>query len=234
MSSSETSQAGTPQSRLRIVVGDDHPLVQAALETVLAATVPGSEVVPCYSLDEVLDAIAACPSAVDLVLLDLIMPGMNGILGLLQILKRFPMVPVAIISSLHSPAIVSQAIQSGASGFIPKSLSMPEMAVAVQRILAGEIWSPSSSGEESPNLPSREVSRRIATLSGQQLRVLTCVVQGKLNKQIAHELNVSEQTVKLYVSAVLRKLGVKTRTQAAVLVQGLIKTSPGDGSPAGS
>jgi DNA-binding NarL/FixJ family response regulator len=213
---------------VRIIVGDDHPLVQAALKAVLGPALPFSEIIPCYTLDEVISRIEAQSEEIDLVLLDMIMPGMNGILGLLRLLKRFPMVPVAVISALQNPATVKQVIQAGASGFIPKSLPTPEMVEAVQKILGGDIFVPPNPDLEEDFSTYSDVNKRLATLSPQQLRVLTLIVQGKLNKQISYELKIAEQTVKVYVSTIFQRLGVKTRTQAALLVQGLIPTENGD------
>lgn len=210
-------------SSIRIIVGDDHPLVQAALTNVFAEVSPEVEIIPCYTLDAVLEAVAAAPADADLVLLDLNMPGTYGFAGLFLMLAQFPTVPVAILSAQADAGTIQRAMTFGASGYVPKSLSLPDMAAAITTILAGERWTPphiailaASSADHDLDL-----ARRFASLSPQQMRILALIVAGKLNKQIAGELNVSEQTVKIHVSTIFRKLQVTTRTQAAVLASKL-------------
>ncbi len=220
-------------TEVRIVVGDDHPLVQAALANVLAEISPEVEIVACYTLDAVMDAVAAAPADVDLVLLDLNMPGTHGFAGLFLMQAQHPTVPVAILSAQADAATIRRAMTFGASGYVPKSLSLPDMAAAIAAILAGERWTPpdiagqAGGGEGDDDL---ELARRFASLSPQQMRILALIVAGKLNKQIAGELNVSEQTIKIHVSTILRKLQVMTRTQAAVLASRL---APQIGTPEG-
>ncbi|MBP2297804.1 LuxR C-terminal-related transcriptional regulator [Azospirillum picis] len=199
-----------------IVIGDDHPLVQAALRDALGRVMPGVRVIECPDLDSVMRAVAERPDGVDLVLLDLNMPGTHGFAGLFLMLADHPTVPVAILSALRDSDTIRRALAYGASGYIPKSLAMPAMADAIRAILAGETWAPPLSAA-SVEAEEAELARRFASLSPQQLRILTMIVDGKLNKQIAGELNVSEQTVKVHVSSILRKLNVVSRTQAAVV-----------------
>ncbi|WP_315834821.1 response regulator transcription factor [Bradyrhizobium prioriisuperbiae] len=206
----------------RIVIGDDHPLVQAALRTGLSTALPDLDIVACHSLDEVLAVLSARPDEIDLVLWDLNMPGIQGFTGLFMMLAQFPTVPVAIISAKQDATTIRRAIAYGASGYIPKSLSLPAMADAVTRILAGEIWMPPNiGGRGSLQSSDLELASRLASLSAQQLRILSMIVAGRLNKQIANDLNIAEQTVKGHVSVILRKLGVGSRTQAAVLAERL-------------
>ncbi|MFB9266299.1 response regulator transcription factor [Bradyrhizobium erythrophlei] len=206
----------------RIVIGDDHPLVQAALQSALSAVLPDLEIVPCQSLDEVLAAVPPRVDEIDLILLDLTMPGIQGFAALFILLAQFPTVPVAIISARQDAATIRRAIAYGASGYIPKSLGLPAMAEAITRILGGEIWMPPNiGGRGSVQSEDVELAARAASLSAQQLRILAMIVEGKLNKQIAGELGIAEQTVKGHVSTILRKLGVGSRTQAAVLAERL-------------
>ncbi len=206
-------------SEFKIIIADDHPLVQAALKNSLADLLPGAEILECYNLDEVMALVTRLAGEVDLVLLDLHMPGTHGFAGLFAMLSQHPTVPVAILSAVQEPAMIRRAIHFGASGYIPKALSLSAMAQAISAILRGEIFVPPGIRIESdaPSDPDVELARRFASLSVQQLRVLTMVVDGKLNKQIAGDLGVSEQTIKVHVSTILRKLGVISRTQAAVL-----------------
>jgi DNA-binding NarL/FixJ family response regulator len=207
----------------RIVVGDDHPLVQAALSAAFSGVSPAVEIVACYTLDEVLQAISADPAGIDLVLLDLNMPGAAGFAGLFIMLSQFPTTPVAILSAQSGTATIQRAMSFGASGYIPKLLSLPDMIAAINAILAGERWVPPHCGAlaDDARQEDLELARRFATLSPQQVRILSRIVDGKLNKQIAGELNVAEQTIKIHVSTILRKLQVSTRTQAAVLASKL-------------
>lgn len=199
-----------------IVIGDDHPLVQAALRDALGKAMPEVRVIECPDLDSVMTAVGRQPDDIDLVLLDLNMPGTNGFAGLFLMLAHHPTVPVAILSALQDSDTIRRALAYGASGYIPKSLSMPAMADAIRAILSGETWAPPLSAA-STEADEADAARRFASLSPQQLRILTMIVDGKLNKQIAGELNVSEQTVKVHVSSILRKLNVVSRTQAAVV-----------------
>jgi len=206
----------------RIIIGDDHPLVRAGLRTALGSVIENIEVLECHSLDEVLQTLTLRAGEIDLVLWDLNMPGVRGFAGLFMLLAQHPTLPVAIISAKQDPTTIRRAVAYGASGYIPKSLSLPTMAEAVSRILGGEIWIP-------PNIGGRgaiadgdlDLANRFARLSGQQMRILSMIVQGRLNKEIAGELNIAEQTVKGHVSTIFRKLGVGSRTQAAVLAERL-------------
>lgn len=204
----------------RIVVADDHPIVQAALRTALATALPDTELIACHTMNAVLKTIALEPSSFDLVLLDLNMPDAQGFSGLFLLQAQYPMIPVAIISAQENALTVRRAIAYGASGFLPKSLDLPDMAKAVVSILAGDIWSPPNArAGDGVTADDMEMAKRFSTLSPQQMRILMMIVDGKLNKQIAATLKISEQTVKIHTSAIFRKLGVRNRTQAAVLVQ---------------
>ncbi|ALG74175.1 LuxR family transcriptional regulator [Azospirillum thiophilum] len=208
--------AGAASDDATIVIGDDHPLVQAALRDALGRAMPGVRVIECPDLDSVMTAVGERPDEIDLVLLDLNMPGTHGFAGLFLMLAHHPTVPVAILSALQDSDTIRRALAYGASGYIPKSLSMQAMADAIRAILSGETWAPPLSAASS-EADEAEAARRFASLSPQQLRILTMIVDGKLNKQIAGDLNVSEQTVKVHVSSILRKLNVVSRTQAAVV-----------------
>jgi DNA-binding NarL/FixJ family response regulator len=200
----------------QIVIIDDHPLFRDALKGALAGVLTNATVAEASSLEEgskLLTANREC----DLVLLDLKMPGVQGLSGLAFLRAQFPAVPVAIVSGQEEPAIIRRALALGASGFIPKSTSAEAMRRAVTAILDGEIWAPAIATlltEEDREIDV--LSKRLATLTPQQVRVLMMLRAGLLNKQIAFELDVSEATVKAHVSAILLKLNVDSRTQAVI------------------
>jgi DNA-binding NarL/FixJ family response regulator len=212
----------------RIVIADDHPMVQAALRSALVAVLPDLELIACRSVDEVIEVLAGDRHEVDLVLLDLTMPGTDGFAGLFLLHAHHPTLPVAIVSAKQDGETIRKAITFGASGYIPKSLDLPEMVEAIRCILDGEVWTPSRFGISTAADPDAAFSARLASLSSQQLRILTRIVDGKLNKQIAGELEIAEQTVKVHVSTILKKLGVVSRTQAAVLCERLLSTGTRD------
>jgi DNA-binding NarL/FixJ family response regulator len=163
----------------------------------------------------------------DLVLLDLNMPGAYGFSGLVLLRGQYPQVPVVMVSAQEEAAVVVKSKEFGASGFIPKSSSLEVIQQAVRKVLDGEVWWPPQVNENvSVSAEARAASEGLASLTPQQFRVLTMVCEGLLNKQIAYELSVSEATIKAHVTAIFRKLNVRTRTQAALLLQQLESISP--------
>ncbi len=154
---------------------------------------------------------------VDLVLLDLAMPGVRGFSGLLYLRAQFPGVPVVVVSANEEPDVIRRCMEFGASGFLPKTLGVDVMRAAIRRVLEGGVWTPPDvdlSG--SSDADTRDLVARLSTLTPQQVRVLMMLSEGLLNKQIAYELKVSEATVKAHVSAILQKLNVESRTQAVI------------------
>lgn len=163
---------------------------------------------------------------VDLLLLDLTMPGAQGFSGLIYLRAQFPEIPVAVVSASDEPIMIRRAVEFGASGYIPKSLDTDAIGNAIRTILSGDIWAPPDIDLEGGD--DREVLDlvdRIGRLTPQQMRVLMMLSEGLLNKQIAYELAVSEATVKAHVSAILQKLGVDSRTQAVIAASRIGATS---------
>jgi DNA-binding NarL/FixJ family response regulator len=156
---------------------------------------------------------------VELVLLDLSMPGTRGFSALLHVRGEYPELPVVIISSNDHPRVIRRAQQFGAAGFIPKSAPAEAMGEAIAAVLDGGSWFPPMASERSE--ADAELAARLAQLTPQQFRVLLCLADGLLNKQIAAELGLAENTVKVHVTAILKKLECYSRTQAAVLVKSL-------------
>jgi DNA-binding NarL/FixJ family response regulator len=203
-------------ARTRIIIVDDHPLFRGALKQALTGAVEAPEIVESGSLDELTEELAR-DSAVDLVLLDLAMPGVQGLSGLLFLRTQFPEVPVVVVSASEDPGTIRGAIGFGALAFVPKSQPADQIRLAIRKVLQGEVWVPPDvdlSGTSDKE--AAELIARLSTLTPQQVRVLMMVGEGLLNKQIAFRLNVSEATVKAHVSAILQKLGVDSRTQAVI------------------
>ncbi|GGK50103.1 response regulator [Salinarimonas ramus] len=204
------------KARTTIVIADDHPLFRGALRQAVTSVLEDPDVVEAGGLDE-LTATLATTSDVDLVLLDLTMPGVQGYSGLIYLRAQHPDIPVVIVSANEDPVVIRRAIGFGASGFIPKSLDTAEIGAAVQAVLAGDSWTPPDVDlTADDDDEAAEIAKRMATLTPQQVRVLMMLSEGLLNKQIAYELGVSEATVKAHVSAILQKLGVESRTQAVI------------------
>ena len=211
-----------------ILIADDHPLFRSALRQALLAAADArvqlTEVGTISELQVTLDARADW----DLVLLDLNMPGAYGFSGLVLLRGQYPHVPVVVISAQEDASVVNRARDFGASGFIPKSSSLEAIQEAVRTVLEGGASWPASTGNGGPlSEQEKTVSAQLASLTPQQFRVLTMVCDGLLNKQIAYELSVSEATVKAHVTAIFRKLGVRTRTQAALVLQQMELTHAG-------
>jgi DNA-binding NarL/FixJ family response regulator len=154
---------------------------------------------------------------VDLVLLDLTMPGVRGFSGLMYLRAQYPSVPVVVVSANDDPVVIRRCMEFGASGFIPKTLGVEEMRSAIARVLEGGVWTPPDVDlKTAADSETADLMVRLSTLTPQQVRVLMMLSEGLLNKQIAYNLGVSEATVKAHVSAILQKLKVESRTQAVI------------------
>jgi DNA-binding NarL/FixJ family response regulator len=205
-----------------ILIADDHPLFRSALHQALSLGLgPDARLVEAESIAD-LEARLTEKSDWDLVLLDLNMPGAYGFSGLVLLRGQYPQVPVVMVSAQEEAAVVVKSREFGASGFIPKSSSLEVIQNAVRTVLDGDVWWPPQVNESVSVSPeAKAASEGLASLTPQQFRVLTMVCEGLLNKQIAYELSVSEATIKAHVTAIFRKLNVRTRTQAALLLQQL-------------
>lgn len=212
-----------------LLIADDHPLFRAALRQAAKEAVADAEIHEAGHLDAVLVALDADPG-VDLVLLDLHMPGNHGLAGLAAIRAQFPGVAVVVVSANDDPRVVRRALDHGAAGYLPKSAGLDELRDAIRAVLGCEQWLPSSLRAAVARTQSDSVdadlAARLASLSPQQFRVLTLVAQGLLNKQIADRLDVQERTVKAHLSAIFERLGVRNRTQASVVLRELELADP--------
>jgi DNA-binding NarL/FixJ family response regulator len=203
-----------------ILIVEDHPMFREAVQSAVHLALPGATIREASAIKELLEDVPETISF-DLILLDLMLPGVSGFDGFLLIRSRFPQSPILIFSGLNEPKIAAEAIRIGAAGFVPKSASKLVLAEAVKEIYAGNIYIPKDMSREVRALLSEEKqpagpASRVADLTPSQIRVLQLLRQGRLNKQIAHELGVGETTVKAHVSEILRKLNVASRTQAVI------------------
>jgi len=198
------------------VITDDHPLFRGAMREAISGLLKQVDIAEVGTFDDMV-ALLERGGDVDLVLLDLTMPGVRGFSGLMYMRAQYPSVPVIVVSANDDPAVIRRCMELGASGFIPKTLGVDAMRRAISGILGGGVWTPPdvdlSAGSDTE---AAELMARMATLTPQQVRVLMMLSEGLLNKQIACQLSVLETTVKSHVSAILKKLGVENRTQAVI------------------
>ncbi|MDR9466690.1 response regulator transcription factor [Marinospirillum sp.] len=208
--------------RHKIIVADDHPLFRAALQQAVRQALSDVEIVEADTLDGVHKAVAENPDA-DLILLDLHMPGAHGFSGLVFLRGVNPGIPVVVISGSEDNHVIRRAMDYGASGFIPKSSPLDTIAAAISQVIQGEVWIPPAVANSLDEISEDEArfAEALSSLTPQQFRVLNMLTEGLLNKQIAYELDVSEATIKAHVTAILRKLGVHSRTQAVIAAKRL-------------
>jgi DNA-binding NarL/FixJ family response regulator len=200
----------------RLVIADDHPLFRGALREAVARQFPAAELFEAGGFDD-LQALLEREADIDLVLLDLAMPGVRGFSGLMYLRAQYPGVPVVVVSAHEEAATIRHCMDFGASGFIPKTSAADTMRGALAAVLEGRTWTPPDVDLDAGiDKETKALAGRLATLTPQQVRVLMMLSEGLLNKQIAYELGVSEATVKAHVSAILQKLGVESRTQAVI------------------
>jgi Response regulator containing a CheY-like receiver domain and an HTH DNA-binding domain len=220
------------QEQYRLVIADDHPLFRGAMREAISGLLEKVDIAEAGTFNEVAELLER-GSEVDLVLLDLTMPGVRGFSGLLYLRAQYPGVPVIVVSANDDPAAIRRCMEFGASGFIPKTLGIEAMRAAISRILNGGVWTPPdvdlSTGSDAE---TAALMTRMATLTPQQVRVLMMLSEGMLNKQIAYQLGVSEATVKAHVSAILQKLGVESRTQAVIAAAKIETGQWSQGAPA--
>ena len=206
-----------------ILIADDHPLVRGALRQAVTGALSDVAVLEAVDFDTLSRALGE-RSEVDLVLLDLSMPGVQGFSGLIFLRSQYPSVPVVVVSANEDRGVMRRCIDFGASGFIPKTVDIETMRTAIRAVLDGGTWAPAELDLSAPvDKSTSDIVRRLSTLTPQQVRVLMMLSQGLLNKQIAYELSVSEATVKAHVSAILQKLGVESRTQAVIAANAIEK-----------
>jgi DNA-binding NarL/FixJ family response regulator len=202
-------------STIKIIIADDHPLFRSALCQAIRQSMANVTLFECDTIQR-LEDILVTQHDIDLLLLDLHMPGSNGFSGLVLVRREHPEIPVIIVSASEEAPNIQRAIDYGASGFIPKSADLPTIAKAIESVLEGNIWLPEKSLDSPANEAEKAFAEKIKTLTPQQMKVFMMLTKGLLNKQIASEVDVSEATVRTHMTAIFRKLGVRNRTQAVL------------------
>lgn len=206
---------------LKLLVIEDHTLVREGLLQAVRKLEQGVVCIGAADAEEALQLLEEGGDDYDLCLLDLMLPGLNGI-GCLGVLRnRHPMLPVVIISALDDPNTVARAMRAGAAGFVSKASSGVELRAALRQVLAGETCLPPALRGMLPNAGKRRantLAKRYG-LSQAQMRVLEPLVQGMTNRQIGDLLGLTEGTIKVHVSSILKLLNVANRAQALLLVK---------------
>lgn len=209
----------TPHTDQWALIVDDHPLFCDALELTLKSVAGFDEIVTADCMEAALARISDAPTAPALILLDLNLPDVSGLDGLIRLKRQADKTPVIIVSSMTENAIIKGAIVAGASGFVPKHSHRSVFQDALAQIDAGHVFTPADFVEGDTSAADNETLSRLSSLTNQQARILELICEGKLNKQIAYDLSIAETTVKAHVTAIMRKLCVQSRTQAVLVAQ---------------
>lgn len=207
-----------------VLIADDHPLFRVALRLAVTGVAPQATIIESDSFESLQQAALAHPEA-DLLLLDLMMPGSKELSSLQYIASEYPELRVAVVSSLSEKIWPRMAQALGAVAFIHKSMRPEAIQTVVRQLLEGASWWPAPAPRGVSSEPPDMAAIRLGRLSPQELRIMMQLRDGRLNKQIAGDLSISESTVKTHISTLLRKLDLQTRTQAAVLAQRLMASS---------
>ena len=214
---------------MKVLIADDHPIVRSSMKHVLTGLDEDVEVVETDSFADAANAIAE-NSGLDLVLLDLLMPDMSPVEGLRKVVGGADEVPVVVVSAIENRRDALQAIDAGAMGFIPKTVSHEEFLRMLRLVLDGGLCLPRSLSDTASAAPSHITTPlhlvnddRVAGLTKRQRQVLEHLSEGKSNIEIARDLGVSDKTVRFYISAILKSLKVKNRTQAALVAVELVR-----------
>ncbi len=217
------------RGELSILIADDHPLFRAALQQVIAQLYPQASLYQAANVAELQQQVEL-HKGVDLLLLDLHMPGALGFSALTWFIGHCVKTPAIMISANIHPDTVRRSIDHGAAGFLSKSAEVSQIASCIERVMAGErgLHPGLDASGSGASLQSLDVADALSTLTPQQFRVVSMLVEGLLNKQIAYELDVKEATIKAHMTEIFRKLGVHSRTQAALALSRLSVELPAD------
>lgn len=211
-------------NQAKVVIADDHPLFRTALKQAVVECMPDASIQEASSFTDLLSVIDDSPE-LEIIFLDLHMPGNDGFTGLTQLQNNHPDLIVIMVSSDENPEIMKKSINFGAAAFIPKSVDLATIGQAIQTVLEGDTWLPTNmplNNDSKVAQEHKQLAQQLAQLTPQQYTVLALVADGQLNKQIAGILEIKENTVKKHVSAILLHLGVYNRTQAGLAYQQLM------------
>lgn len=212
----------------KVVIADDHPLFRAALKQAIRKISTNAKIMEVSSLGEA-STILAREDNVNLLLLDIHMSDSDGFAGLIMYKQAYPLTPIVIVSASEEADMVKNAIEFGASGFIPKSADLSVIREAINTVFEGQSWWPEIDGIAIRNADSstnyNEFSKLFSTLTPTQSKVFMAISEGLLNKQIAYKMEISESTIKTHITAIFKKLNISSRTQAVIFAQNLEKNT---------
>lgn len=200
------------------MIADDHPLFREALTYIVTSVLPNCQIHEATDYSETKQLLAQ--QSFKLVFLDLNMPDSSGLTDLALIKKMYPQIPIIIVSANEEPEVVRTCLNFNASGYIIKSSNPEEIKSAIKIVLRGDTYVPDSielNGSKSEL--NDNTTNRISKLTPSQLKILLEIGKGKLNKQIAYDLGISEATVKAHITSVFKKLGINNRTQALLFIK---------------
>jgi len=200
----------------KILIADDHPLFRQALSAMLTSHLTHITLLEAESIDKLEQVLQV--QTIDLLLLDLDIPGAHGFSSLIDIRNNYPEMAIAIVSGIEDDETINKAMSYGAAGFIPKSTSVEVIINAIKTIFNGELWTPDNYTSDE----NVQIDERLASLTPQQHKILLMFADGLLNKQIAYELGLAESTVKSHASTIFLKLGVRNRTQAVIVLNEIL------------
>jgi DNA-binding NarL/FixJ family response regulator len=213
-------------STAKVIIADDHPLFRTALKQAIVECIDDDETLEVDNFHDLLKAVTT-NNSLEIVFLDLHMPGNDGFTGLTQLQNHFPDIVVIMVSSDDNSETMQKAINFGAAAFIPKSADLATISQAIDTVLDGGIWLPKHiefNADQQIDFAHQKLAKQLSQLTPQQYIVLTQIADGQLNKQIAYDLDIKETTVKKHVSAILLKLEVNNRTLAGLAYQQLMLT----------
>ncbi|NRA87496.1 MAG: response regulator transcription factor [Rhizobiales bacterium] len=212
----------------KVVIADDHPLFRAALKQAIRKISANTKIMEVSSLSET-SSILLNEKNIDLLLLDIHMSDSDGFAGLIMYKQAYPLIPIVIVSASEDSKIVKNAIDFGASGFIPKSADLSLIREAINIIFNGQSWWPNTDShtlhKSVSQQNSEEISSLFLTLTPTQSKVFMAISEGLLNKQIAFKMDISESTIKTHITAIFKKLGINSRTQAVIFAKDLEKNT---------
>jgi DNA-binding NarL/FixJ family response regulator len=215
----QTSPDATEPARLLLI--DDHPLFCDAMAMTVADIFSKPDIRTASSLNAAIDTLKSFPSP-NIIVLDLNLPDVEGLEGLVRLQTLAPKSKIAVVSSLSDNRIIASVMAAGAAGFVPKESPRAELIHAFSIMAEGGRYTPADFVPPEKQIDQQDhasIMARLESLTPQQAKILELICQGKLNKQIAYDLSIVETTVKAHLTAILRKLGVQNRTQTVLLAQ---------------